>query len=181
MPVENLSRKPGEHWMAIVRKMERSTARSMPRPDHHRMVGATATASYRVCEPGFSPLGDNHRVACNEQGRFRQWTAQLRGCASARRGLARLLALYARGARATASRAARSCRGKPQVPPFPDDGGIAQDRGQDRDEQRGILPSLSPSAGGHGCAAFADQRHGPYGVPACRRTPQRSTATRTRS
>jgi hypothetical protein len=23
MPVENLSRKPGEHWMAIVRKMER--------------------------------------------------------------------------------------------------------------------------------------------------------------
>ena len=40
-----------------------------------------------------------------------------------------------------------------------DNGGMVEDRGQDRDQQRGILPSLSPSAGGHGRAAFADQGH----------------------
>src|SRR5262249_49195675 len=77
-----------------------------PRPDPHRMVGAAATASYRVFEPRFSPLADDHSVTCNEQGRFRQWTAQLRGRASACRSLALLLALCDGGGGATAGRTA---------------------------------------------------------------------------
>src|SRR5262245_35692772 len=134
------------------------------------MVGATATTSYHLFKPGFSAVGDNQRVACNEQGRFRQWAAQLRGRASAGRGLARLLALHGRGSRTAARRAALLRRGNSQVPAFPDDDGMAEDGGQDRDEQRGILPSLSPSTRGHGRAAAADQGHGPYYFPACRGT-----------
>ena len=80
---------------------------------------------------------------------------------AAERGLACLLALHARGWRATLPRAARLCRDQSQVPPFRDDGGMVEDRGQDRDKQRRILPSLSPGAGGHGRAPFADQGHGP--------------------
>jgi hypothetical protein len=121
-------------------------------------------------EPRFSPLSNNHRVARNEQGRFRQWATQLRSGASAARGMARLFVVHAGGRRTTLSRAARLCRGKSQVPVFPDDDGMAEDSGQDRDKQRRILSSLWPSVGGHGRAAFADQRHGPYGLPACRRT-----------
>src|SRR5947209_15251836 len=60
-----------------------------PRPDHDGMVAATAAAAYRLFEPRFSPLGNNHRVARNEQGCFRQWAAQLRSGASAARGVAR--------------------------------------------------------------------------------------------
>ena len=70
--------------------------------------------------------------------------------------MARLFAVHAGRRRTTLSRAARLPRGKSQVPTFPDDDGMAEDGGQDRDEQRGILPSLSPSAGRHGRAASAD-------------------------
>ena len=141
-----------------------------PRPDHDGMVAATAAAAHCLFEPRFSPLGNNHRVARNEQGCFRQWAAQLRSGASAARGVARLFALLAGRRRAALSRAARLRRGRSQVPLFPDDDGMAEDSGQDRDKQRGILPSLSPSARGHGRAASADQGHGPYYLPACRGT-----------
>ncbi len=126
--------------------------------------------SHRVFEPGFSPCSDNLGVARTGQGGFRQWAAQLRGRPSAERGLARLLALHARGWRATLPGAARLRWQESQVPPFRDDGGMVEDSGQDRDKQRRILSSLSPGVGGHGCAAFADQGHRPHGLPACCRT-----------
>src|SRR6266851_5115336 len=107
------------------------------------MVGATATASHRVFEPGFSACSDNLRVARTGQGGFRQWAAQLRGRASAERGLARLLALHTRGWRAALPCAARLRWQESRVPPFRDDGGMAEDSSQDRDKQRRILPSLS--------------------------------------
>src|SRR2546426_12708686 len=104
------------------------------------MVGATATASQCVFEPGFSPCSDNLRGAGTRQGSFRQWAAKLRGRACAKRGVARLLALHARGWRATLSRAGRLCWDERQVPPFRDDGGVVEDSGQDREQQRRILP-----------------------------------------
>src|SRR5262249_6937758 len=111
------------------------------------MVAATSAAAYRLFEPRFSPLGHNHRVARNERGGFCQWAAQLRSGAWAARSVARLFAVHAGRRRTTLSRAARLRRGNAQVPIFADDGGMAEDSGQDRDEQRGILSSLSPSAG----------------------------------
>src|SRR5258708_38186816 len=111
------------------------------------MVAATAAAAHRLFEPRFSPLGNNHRIARNEQGCFCQWAAELRSRASAAGGVARLFAIHAGRRRAALSRTARLRRGKSQVPLFPDDDGMDEDGGQDRNEQRGILSSLSPSAG----------------------------------
>ena len=70
-------------------------------------------------EPGFQPRRDDLRVARAVQGGLRQWTAQLRGRASAGRGLARLPALHARGWRRNISRAARLRRAEPQVAATP--------------------------------------------------------------
>ena len=50
------------------------------------------------------------------------------------------------GWRAAFPRADRLRRAQPQVAPRRDDGGMAEDRGQDPDQQRGILSSLSPGA-----------------------------------
>src|SRR6516165_12800827 len=128
------------------------------------MVGAATTGSHRVFEPGF-PSGSNHiRSQGTRESRFRQWPAQLRDSVGNGRSLARLLAVCARRWRAALPRTAQLCREELQLPSFRDHGGMVEDGGQDRDQQRGILPSLSPSPGGHVRATLAYQGYESHGL-----------------
>jgi len=142
-----------------------------PRPDHHGVVGGAATGPYCVFEPGFPPCRDNVCFVCALQRLSRQWATQLRRCASAERGLARLLALRARGWRPTFPRAARLHRTESQVPATP-----RRWRSGWR-PWSGLRPATKNSTGcsakrcgGHGRAPSADQGHRPRGFPACCRT-----------
>ena len=62
-------------------------------------------------------------------------------------------------------------RPQPQVAARRDDGGLAEKRGQNPDQQRGILSPVSPGARGHGRPSPADRGHRSHGLSARRRAP----------
>src|ERR1700738_1958827 len=94
--------------------------------------------------------------------------------------MALLSSLYTDRWRPASGFAAALRRSQPQVAPCRDDGGLARKRRQDPDQQRGILPPVSPGARGYGCPPPADGSYGSYGFLAGRRAPLVSRTIRTR-